>query len=273
MTTTTETTIDAPAMIADGAIDLLAFCDPDRVILEQPFKLPDADDGSETDGRIYASDGIIMIRVVDGGEWKDADRHPNGSKFGAQIRKMWTNAVRSGMVPWDQAGPLPGGWEGTETTCTHCAGTGTQISVNCAKCEGSGMKTCPTCEHENDCAECEGIGSSVRPPTDADDKHGAHAIDCCECDARGSIFNDGPKIEVMFGHNLFNAKYLSRIAGLPKLSIATEATSTVDGNYRGIWFTFDGGDGLIMPMWTGRSDKVAPQLIAGWPDQATLVLA
>jgi len=78
----------------------------------------------------------------------------------------------------------------------------------------------PQCEeHRVTCSDCNGIG-------------------CEECDGTGEVI-EYKKIAI--GPALFNEHLLARLNGLPNCKLHIEHPQ------RPAWFTFTGGDGLIMP--------------------------
>lgn len=85
---------------------------------------------------------------------------------------------------------------------------------DCFNCAGTGLYECPTCLHEDECDECDGVGR---------------------------IDGDGSYL-VWLGAAQIALKYYRIIAGLPNPKIVLPRES----NREPIYFTFEGGDGLVI---------------------------
>lgn len=94
----------------------------------------------------------------------------------------------------------------------------------CTNCGGTGkMHECPNC----DCGHCE------------------------FCDGAGSVDNT-PKIRVALRGAVFDLRYINLIRTLPNLHLAVSAPKDA-----AMYFRFDGGDGVLMPMcWADGVDTV-----------------
>jgi len=86
----------------------------------------------------------------------------------------------------------------------------------CLKCEGGGRCRCDTCGDEHSCGNCGGDGT-----------------------VRGEI------VKVKIGDQIVSNHWLALIAALPNPTIANALQKD-----HALTFRFDGGDGLLMPMWT-----------------------
>ena len=111
-------------------------------------------------------------------------------------------------------------------TCEYCAGSGT--AYDCEECDGEGSFTHK--DKEYDCKWCNGAGQHQNgegtPGT------------CWHCDG----FGVKPYQAVAIGNSHFDNRYLALIAALPNAKIAPNGPKDI------AYFTFDGGDGAVMPM-------------------------
>ena len=161
----------------------------------------------------YATDGRVIIRVP-------------------VIAGVKTENIGADKLEWN----LPAG--GTVCAipeiqppemlaCPDCKGTG-KMKL-CARCNGKGWTRCFECGHETECRTCRGKTAN-NPDTP-----------CCECDGAGRYEAFGQTVEI--GGSLFGAQYLRKIVTLPGLVfyVGTDATQPA-------YFTFDGGEGIIMPI-------------------------
>ncbi len=115
--------------------------------------------------------------------------------------------------------------------------------IRCYSCDGSGEQTCDM-GHDHECPECDGDGHYEKWPTK----------------------------EV--GGIQFSERFLSKMAALPGLKFyPTVATWTKDVPAHPAYFTFDNGQGLVMPMRihlrqrprAGHADENSPSTTAkGW---------
>lgn len=82
------------------------------------------------------------------------------------------------------------------------------------------------------CLSCEGRGTEHDCP------------DCqCECEICGGRGERVERITAGIGATSFSAKYIAMLAALPDIKVPAEPP--IDA---AMYFTFDGGDGLLMPM-------------------------
>jgi hypothetical protein len=116
--------------------------------------------------------------------------------------------------------------------CSVCHGTG--FVESCPDCEGTGKIewTVGKHEYEDDCKECDGTGKAEgnREP----------------CEKCGGIGNKRLAIPVHVGEVRYDRQYLAIIKDLPNSKIyPVKPRGTV---IKPSLFTFDGGDGIIMPL-------------------------
>ncbi len=110
--------------------------------------------------------------------------------------------------------------------CEYCGGSG--AAYPCDECDGSG--NFDHCGREYACKACDGHGQNQIGEGDAEP--------CWFCDGRG----EKPYYAVQVGDGYFDRRYLAIIASLPNVVIAP------NGPKGTAYFTFDGGDGALMPM-------------------------
>ena len=164
---------------------------------------------------IFATNGHVMARVpkFDGIECGDG----NGPK---NIEGLMSDTVRDGLATIP-ALPEP-------EDCKYCQGKG--FAYLCKSCDGEGEF-----DHDGDeytCKPCGGLGS-VPEGSDAD------RVECPYCDGTGHR-----QQRVTVGASDFDRRYLAKLMSLPGCMIAPHPT---DAN-KTCYFTFDGGDGALMPM-------------------------
>lgn len=95
---------------------------------------------------------------------------------------------------------------------------------------------------EKRCSSCNGNGYSTCD-------HG-HDHECEDCDKSG-ILEEWPKKEI--GGRLFSERFLSKMAALPGLKFYPTTAEWLDGNpAKPALFTFDNGQGLLMPIRKGE---------------------
>ena len=108
--------------------------------------------------------------------------------------------------------------------------------VPCSSCNGSGREfVCVVCAGEGEfdgdgCEECGGAGSVA--------KNTGINRDCWFCGGSGEDRGN----PVMCGDGWFARRYLAMIAALPRATIKTNGESGC------AYFSFDGGDGAVMPI-------------------------
>lgn len=92
--------------------------------------------------------------------------------------------------------------------------------IKCDVCAGSGEV----------CDGCGGWNNIKR----------GHEVDCDECDGTGEVESWGSNF-VAVGCAHVEPRYLRLVKGLPNVMVY------VNGEEKALYFTFDGGDGLLMP--------------------------
>lgn len=96
------------------------------------------------------------------------------------------------------------------------------IHKECIHCGGSGEQTCDM-GHEHECPECGGDGH----------------------------YEEWPKQEI--AGRIFSERFLSKMAALPGIKFYPTAAEWLDGNpAKPALFTFDNGQGLLMPIRKGK---------------------
>lgn len=168
-------------------------------------------------GHAFASNGHIAVRVPSDGLFSVV-AHGEGQE--PNVGALVDNAKALGLplmaIP-ELAPP---------EVCEACAGTGT--AYECEECEGEGSFT----HHgkEYDCKWCNGLGQHQNGQGDPET--------CFHCDG----FGEKAYRPVAVGDSHFDRRYLALIAALPNAMIAPNGPAGV------AYFTFDGGDGALMPM-------------------------
>ena len=164
---------------------------------------------------IFATNGHAMVRVAkfDGIDGDYGDKQNN-------IEDLINSAVRDGLAP---ISGLP-----DPKLCECCHGTG--YAYRCKSCDGEGSFLHNG--EEYDCKPCNSYGTI--PDGDEADK-----VECWAC--HGSCHKQ-QRVEV--GGSDFDRRYLAKIMDLPGALFAPHPTDQSKPAY----FTFDGGDGVLMPM-------------------------
>lgn len=168
-------------------------------------------------GFVVATNGHIAIRVAAFGDLLlvDAEMKKN------PIPKCIDDAKAPGLELFSiPALPEP-------HTCEKCNGSG--IAHVCEDCDGEGVLIKKS-GNEIDCPACKCSGQV--PEGNGDE------IECWFCDGRG----EEPYQAIQIGDGHFDRRYLAMIAALPNARIAPNGPKDV------AYFTFDGGDGALMPM-------------------------
>lgn len=194
-----------------AAIDLQRFCarkHDDREHLHAPWPHK---------GRLYASNGHIMVRIPSPEHAEAVATHP-----AAMADQMFEAAGKAGYIA------LPA-FE-APMRCDSCAGEGKYLQVECPDCEGKGEFTHGTCLY--DCQRCFGDGLIRASELDV----GAAMHDCSHCGGLGYFRGEGARI----GDATYDRVYLRLLSTLSGVRVC------VNGE-KAMHFTFDGGDGLLMP--------------------------
>ena len=168
---------------------------------------------------VYATNGHIAVRVprADGIEASEIDLFPRIEAIFKQ-NKWDTFVSLPSLPPADQ--------------CRTCNGSG--IGYKCTECDGTGQFDHG--RHTYDCDECDGTGQT---------DNGNDEEPCQVCDGTGELRYQ--KIQVGPWH--YNRRYLAKIIDLPELQFAQRPDGpTINGSDGIANFTFEGGEGLLMPM-------------------------
>lgn len=193
------------------AIDLQRFCaqsDDERVHLAKPFLHR---------GYRYATNGHILVRVP-------APEHPDAIVANEKLAQRLPALIDD--MPQKAFMALPAFDAGKP--CEYCKGARQTCQTRCDACDGEG-----SFEHDDfdyDCKSCDTSGW-----LESDDGDGQMRA-CQAC--RGGVYSHDP---VAVGDAHYSAAYLMWIKDLPGLLVASNAQ-------RGLHFSFDGGDGLLMPI-------------------------
>jgi hypothetical protein len=194
-------------------IDLKRFCanesDP-RAYLREPWA---------HNGYVYATNGHIVVRIP----------APESAGVVAEHKAAATAEGLFAIFPAIEGAELPPFTLGEP--CHFCEGSGIAYATDCPDCDGEGLFTHGA--HDYDCKECDGEGF-----VDAD-KIPENKTVCHACYGRGYKAKRVPVGALGGG---FDATYLSWIAALPGALFAAR------GPEESGRFTFDGGEGLLMPM-------------------------
>ena len=198
-------------------IDLQRFCSNDgerTVKIDMPFSA-----GEHT----YATNGHVAIRVA---RIADVARED-----GPDIGRIFKD-----RPPVTNLQPLPTFDLPNRPNCDRCTGKG--ATIDCTDCSGAGTSVCDECGHESDCENCNADGAFPCDPR----QDGANV--CSECNGVGIMPINAQGWFLQIAPKLFiNPGYLLWLKDLPNCKVDLGPN---DG--AGIWFTFDGGDGLLMPM-------------------------
>lgn len=211
------TTIDTPDKLAM----LMRFVAPEtdiRTHLTKPMR---------QDGFLYASDGWIAVRVLDD-QAIEAGEHPAKSN----ISKIFDKPIQPEALH-----PLPE--LPAAIKCKHCGGSGIQYFSICDECDGEGSFTHGT--HNYECKECDGDGSIYNKSG-----HGVKQT-CWHCSGHGEADHHGGAVPIKIGGLHFKPHLLRMIASLPGARIE-HITPADETELPATRFTFDGGEGAVMPI-------------------------
>lgn len=211
-------------------IDLKQFCGRRYQV---PFTI---------DGWDYATDGIICVRVPSTEPVPFLDFIPPSAHqlgWDKDLGKTWY------FLP--DLNTLPAGCE-SHPLCSECDGEGfTPAYRSCPDCNGWGEVSFIVGRHEYtpDCQECDGEGRLV--------DYSSPKVECPEC-------CEGRPTLSLWGC-AFAAKYLKKIAALPKVTACISDWDTVFDKTDGkteksksplLHFQFDGGEGFLMPLQSSK---------------------
>ena len=213
-------------MSIDAAL-LAKFCSSDatRPLLNEPFNFMD---------HTWASDGVILIRTPFFPGYQDHD----GEKYNLALILNVFSTKSEDLAQSEDVPPMTIDLE----DCKYCSGNG-QVWV-CPECEGEGCvspKTDFNTYDDVECLSCGGDGyvfqeKAVRM---VGPEH-AKAISCAACGGLGQTY---PENVVSIGGAYYGAKYVHLLSLLPGCKIRANAKHPDKPSL----FTFDGGDGLLMP--------------------------
>ena len=190
-------------------IDLRRFCSKDKF---RHSLLKPFTIGDYT----YAASGPVCVRV-------EARSYFGPPPEDIKVEELgWPKGKMERMFRLD----LPKEWpEPKITPCENCDGEGK--IAKCGECEGAGFIKC-NLGHDHDCPKCNGRGF----------RKGISET-CQECKGDGVLRAD---LFLSIGAACFNRKVIGDVLELPGLLVAqTNATGPS-------YFTFNGGDGLMMPV-------------------------
>lgn len=169
------------------------------------------------DGFVYATDMIICVRIPS--EEKNTEgRFPKDMLFAFKC------ATSDPIIePW------PTEFINEIAECPECDGSG-KFEIECTNCNGSGHDECPHCCGDMDCEECDGDGFTEDG-------------ECEVCHGDCQFKQD---IEQVVGGMFIAAKYGKMILTLPNVRYQQPKDT------HSIYFTFDGGDGVVAYLDKGR---------------------
>ena len=191
--------------------------DSSKFVISRPFVVGDW---------LYATDRAICVRCKTPPAWDvpNAEIVPRGA---AEVFEAITNRVEATpLCPVD--GP-----------CCWCNGVGKMPDHDCRQCGGEGTQDvedceCPRCCGDHPCGDCNGTGKIL-------------AGDCEACEGFGMVSPDGH-------HEMTPGYWIAR--KYAKLLIDIGATAYLPAapmSRRAMYFTFPGGEGVLMPMTPPRS--------------------
>jgi hypothetical protein len=216
----TEQPIDAYTSACSGSdatarcVDLQRFCwaNDYRKHLRQPWAHK---------GWMYASNGQILVRVP-------APEHAE-TVFAEKVAESAVGMLAD--IGGREYAPLPAFTLGA--VCEYCKGVGTIKQSKCPDCDGDGQFDHG--DHSYDCKACDGEGWIN--DTAGEDR------ECYACDGFGTHSKS-----INFGGGIgYQARYLHLIEDLPGL-LFSPGTCVDQTTTKPAHFTFDGGEGLLMPM-------------------------
>lgn len=199
-------------------IDLMPFCSTERENLRTPWSAGDY---------TYATNGHIAIRVA---RRADVERESDIAVQAAMDKAA--AAVRMAPLPAYQRPDL--------VLCETCRGFG--CVVTCPQCNGEGGAECCECGQDAECRDCRGKGSWPARKSDE------NAVPCSTCSGKGRMVRHTYICVLPSGVGI-NEKYVALIAALPGVEI--DVGVTVESTQDGVRFSFDGGDGIVLPMGLG----------------------
>ena len=170
---------------------------------------------------VYATNGCMAIRIerdLDISDYSDATIIPSQIDDMLDVERNTDNPVKE--IPQERIEIKP---------CDACAGTG-KIAV-CDKCEGEGVVDCECCGHQEECTDCCGMGRTLGV---------TKGQDCEICLGKKTV---DVGLHVMLGEAKVNGGFLD--------AIVTELEDVKFYCYDkliAVYFTFKGGEGILMPL-------------------------
>lgn len=208
-------------------IDLKPFCDPHRPHLAEPFNR-----GEHT----YATNGRILVRVAKLPEAVEVPAAPGLQQLDSLMPDMTElgEFIELPAIPPEESEP-----------CSDCAARGYVLKdIQCPVCGGNGWFTCVVCKSDSHrCERCNG-DRCVPGPDEPSNRES-----CKPCSGVGRHIK---QTTLPVGTQMFDGRYLRLLATLPNVRLANSTQE--DKHIKGgdptgaAKFTFDGGDGLLMPM-------------------------
>lgn len=173
------------------------------------------------DGKLYATNGHFMVEIADDGREAAAfDKQPDcAALFAKHLPGEF------GAIP-----ELP-----PAIACKVCEGRGMCYREMCPDCDGDGHFMHG--RYEYDCQRCDCEGYFVFATVPAGEKPSR----CSACYGLGEEVNREAGTKV--GARQYATRLLRVLTALPGVEVSCCATQ---GNP--LWFKFDGGRGLVMPM-------------------------
>ncbi len=165
------------------------------------------------DGRLFATNGHILVSIPDNPEIKAGKEGPNLAKF---IKEVEEKSFSPLVIVLPEPEPCKACINGKVSKCEDCDGEGCfehgDFSYECKACECEGFNYPHLGDGDMDCPYCDGTG------------HDPHQT-------------------VSVGHTTIARRYCEMMLGLQNCQIWTdEADSTATA-----YFKFDGGWGAVMP--------------------------
>lgn len=193
-------------------IERFAGVDDFREYLNAPWR---------RDGKLYATNGHIMVEIPDDGrEAAPFDKHPD-------CAGLFDKHTPGEFFSMPELPPAQ--------SCRACEGKGVCFRSICADCDGNGEFWRGV--HEYSCKQCDGEGYWTRELLD-----GEKASRCPTCDGFGE--ECGYSLVTKAGSMHFANRLLRVVSTLPGVEIA----NTTNDKKGGLWFRFEGGRGLVMPV-------------------------
>jgi hypothetical protein len=204
-------------------IDLTPFC-----FVDNDLDLSHPEISQPFHRRLYtlATDSNILVRVP--------RRESGDDDTGVETAHLEKQIVREGLSP------LPAVRLPKLTKCQKCGGAGKVIQCECAAFDDA----CEFCNFTR--------GLPAHEPD-------AHAWTCSHCLGRTVAYPLGDQV-YLTRVLAIAPRYYALLAQLPNVRVDLTVDSTGD-DARGVSFTFDGGDGLLMPL-LARPIEQAPAYVA-----------